>query len=393
MISQLAPQFTGNPMYYFSLSSKELFHSNFLEFLFNTDAAAFFRIIDRILGTTFSNSPNIYSLFREKENFDICIAHNVKTTKQNRDAWYYDLIIENKVKSIPYKSQLDGYQKKADNHNAKYVGAQAKLLLISLVKNFPNLADVRKQQNWTVVHYDTLCQEIQNEYSSHRTIGALVKDYCKFLQSLDQLQGVIINDDNGLFNNAKAYAPYRFHDLYAKLRSALFLMDFKKQIEHRVPPCGLQVQFVDSIKNVQDAGFATGIYLHYGMNQGLGVADIWIPIQTPHKIALYEIVIQGNQYRHGYCEPNTNGSAQPTVDVLWNTVVPQLPFYTGFVAGQGNFQALSKSNMRGNYCQYNNDYLYTYLKIENVRRNDLLDIAINDTVQLLRSHNLINLIP
>ena len=115
-LDALLKQFKQNPMYFFSLSSKELFHSNFLEFLFQTDCEKFFNIIDQLLGTNFSSAPNKYELSREKEKFDICISHKVKTKRDN-EADCYDLIIENKVKSIPYYTQLAGYQEKADKQN------------------------------------------------------------------------------------------------------------------------------------------------------------------------------------------------------------------------------------------------------------------------------------
>lgn len=391
-LDALLKQFKQNPMYFFSLSSKELFHSNFLEFLFQTDREKFFNIIDEILGTNFSSDPDNYDLSREKEKFDICISHKVET-KRGKEADYYDLIIENKVKSIPYYTQLEGYQKKADEHNKNLGNPQVKILLLSLVQNFPDREKIEEQKNWTIVHYDKLCTLIRREFSDHPTIGQYVEDYCNFLNLLNQLQQSIIDDNaNGLFNNADTYKPYRFHDIYAKLRSALFLMDFKKEIEQMVKKYKMEVKFVDSIHDVIIAEkYAPGIYLHYGINQGVGVADIWIPIWKGNRICKYEIVIQGVQYRHGYSEPTLNKNPQPTVDQLWGANgkggVEQDPFYKDFERGNGIYGPLSESGMRGQYCQYSHQgratYLYTYLKIDNLDRAKLLDIAIKDTLQLL----------
>lgn len=401
-LDALLKQFKQNPMYFFSLSSKELFHSNFLEFLFQTDCEKFFKIIDKILGTDFSSAPDKYVLSREKEKFDICISHKVET-KRGKEADCYDLIIENKVKSIPYYTQLEGYQNKADEHNKNLGNPQVKILLLSLVQNFPDKAKIEEhyssidgQKIWTIAHYDKLCTLIRREFSDHPMIGQYVKDYCDFLDLLDALQQSIIDDNaTGLFNNADTYKPYRFHDIYAKLRSALFLMDFKQAIEQEVKKYKMDVKFVDSIHDVIIAEkYAPGIYLHYGINQGVGVADIWIPIWKGNRICKYEIVIQGVQYRHGYSEPTLDKNPQPKVDQLWDANgkggVEQDPFYKDFKYGNGIYGPLSESGMRGQYCQYSHQgratYLYTYLKIDNLDRAKLLDIAIKDTLKLLNEN-------
>lgn len=395
-LDALLEQFKQNPMYFFSLSSKELFHSNFLAFLFQTDREKFFNIINNIPRTNFKSDPNNnYTLSREKEKFDICISHKVET-KRGKEADYYDLIIENKVKSIPYYTQLEGYQKKADEHNKNLNNPQVKILLLSLVKDFPDKAKIEKHPNWTIAHYDQLCTLIRSEFSDHPMIGQYVTDYCDFLDLLNKLQQSIIDDNaNGLFNNRDTYKPYRFHDIYAKLRSALFLMDFKKEIEQMVKAYGMEVKFVDSIHDVIIAEkYAPGIYLHYGINQGVGVADIWIPIWKGNRICKYEIVIQDVQYRHGYSEPTLDTIPQLTVDQLWdengNGVAPQDPFYKDFKHGNGIYKPLSKSGMQGQYCQYSHQgratYLYTYLNIVKLERAKLLDIAIKDTLKLLNEN-------
>ena len=394
-LDALLKQFKQNPMYFFSLSSKELFHSNFLEFLFQTNRKQFFNIIDEILGTDFSSAPDKYVLSREKEKFDICISHKVKTNR-GKDADCYDLIIENKVKSIPYYTQLEGYQNKADEHNKNLNNPQVEILLLSLVQNSPDREKIEGQKNWTIAHYDQLCRLIRSEFSNDPTIGQYVTNYCNFLDLLNKLQQSIINDNaNGLFNNTDTYKPYRFHDIYAKLRSALFLMDFKQAIEQEVKKYKMDVKFVDSIHDVIIAEkYAPGIYLHYGINQGVGVADIWIPIWKGNRICKYEIVIQGVQYRHGYSEPTLNGNPQPTVNQLWGANgkggVEQDPFYKDFNCDNEFYSPLIESDMRKQYCQYSHQgratYLYTYLKIDKLERAKLLDIAIKDTLKLLNEN-------
>ena len=99
-----------NPIFRMSLGSKELFHSNFLAFLWDLDRDTFISMInDKLLEyeALSLDESSKYELSRETENFDILISHKDKDGKRV----VCDLVIENKVKSIPYLSQLNDYVK------------------------------------------------------------------------------------------------------------------------------------------------------------------------------------------------------------------------------------------------------------------------------------------
>lgn len=66
----------------------------------------------------------------------------------------YDLILENKVKSIPYKEQLKKYEDKIKEENNPVY------LLLSLVSKFP---DERNVAPWVIVHYDKLKRAIESQ--------------------------------------------------------------------------------------------------------------------------------------------------------------------------------------------------------------------------------------
>lgn len=68
-----------------------------------------------------------WTIMREDKHFDLCIKDGKGKAKDN-----YLLIIENKVRSIPIKKQLDEYVQKrvnGKNPNTKY-------LLLTLTENF-----------------------------------------------------------------------------------------------------------------------------------------------------------------------------------------------------------------------------------------------------------------
>ena len=109
MVNQTLENLSKMAIFKMSLGSKELFHSNFLEFLWDTNYKAFIGMINNLLGKVVlfpDKEEGYYTFSREKENFDICIYHKEKKQLKNgkqgaSEKTVYDVIIENKVKSIP----------------------------------------------------------------------------------------------------------------------------------------------------------------------------------------------------------------------------------------------------------------------------------------------------
>ena len=115
-----------SPMFKLSLSSKELFHSNFLDWLSNVKPDAFKKLIGKMAGLDNYTWPEVWRVKREYNNFDLCIVA-YDQYKDNNDEKIDDeedfrimFIIENKVKSIPYKEQLSRYSLEAKLINDRY---------------------------------------------------------------------------------------------------------------------------------------------------------------------------------------------------------------------------------------------------------------------------------
>ncbi len=133
-----------------SLGSKELFHSNFLEYLWHVNRDSFINVVNEFLPHPLEENQQ-YEIGREVENFDICIYH-----EENKKR-VYDLVIENKVKSIPYKEQLMEYEKKANNSPC------CKFILLTLSDDFPDKDNVER---WKILRYDELRKSIEKYYIS-----------------------------------------------------------------------------------------------------------------------------------------------------------------------------------------------------------------------------------
>ena len=73
------------PIFKMSLGSKELFHSNFLEFLWEVNPEMFCAVINELLGNkTKLTRDETSGIARELKNFDICVYHTEKYRKKGQ---------------------------------------------------------------------------------------------------------------------------------------------------------------------------------------------------------------------------------------------------------------------------------------------------------------------
>lgn len=136
-----------SPMFNLSLSSNELFHSNFLYWIWQVNKECFKTIINSLIGEKNywednwedNRKDTKLEVRREYKNFDLSIVkvlntattegeidntvNSVDNTTSESDNGDYTtdglilFVLENKVKSIPYAQQLRKYNKKIDEHN------------------------------------------------------------------------------------------------------------------------------------------------------------------------------------------------------------------------------------------------------------------------------------
>ena len=198
-MEKILEELNKNPMFRLALGSKELFHSNFLAFLWEQNNKAFLELLNDLCHNSiqvedlFSKEP---TLDREKENFDICIHH--KEGKGEKEI--YDIIIENKVKSIPYEEQLIDYENKVASHQK---GSTTTNILLTLADKFPN---ANKIKGWTIVSYEDLAKELEakkcNFSSSNQKIQQYIDDYIDFIKQLTPLKNEILADfENSKYHN------------------------------------------------------------------------------------------------------------------------------------------------------------------------------------------------
>ena len=120
----------NNPVFAMSLGSKELFHSNFLAFIFMHNSAGNLRkwLYEKAGGKT-DKTIEFDEYFREKSNFDLLFK--IKGEEKF-------ILIENKFKSLPDRKQLEKYFEKLQEKEIKNKSGKCKyihhFLLSSLIR-------------------------------------------------------------------------------------------------------------------------------------------------------------------------------------------------------------------------------------------------------------------
>lgn len=372
-----------NPMFRISLGSKELFHSNFLAFLWDCDKQAFLNVINDLLPKGKKINVNELlgkeglTIYREKENLDLCICH----TENNKEC--IDIVIENKVKSIPYIEQLDEYRQTAAKPQYKN-SASVTYILLTLATEFPNKEAIA--EDWKIITYDQLVEAIKQYYRKNNMEPRLqqyIEDYTDFIDKLSALQIVDKFNDEPFHNPAiiEAYHKKKLSDLYLKQRGSYFICLLlnkitKAQENNRLGKIDIKqgAKSQASGRNVVDNSKNAIIYLASGMNRGK--STITIHIYPKDSTSSYALQIEGNQYRHMFIQSGLIAKRNEKIEQHLNN----MPFFA-----QDQLPKLLQEDWqgRGDFNQYQPDCLYKYVTFEKTTGGQMLDIVVEDIIKVL----------
>lgn len=281
-------ELSSSPLFNLSLSSKELFHSNFLAWLAQ-HYPDFFVEICKELGCKADWSNAEWNVKREYKNFDLCITSDEKIV----------MVLENKVKSIPTKAQLDEYVEKLKK---EYEG-NIDLILLSLSTSFPDKQAIEDEKKWQIRNYKDLCtatrkhmQLINNQY--HK---ALIEDYCSFVATLHECSEswkvkdssfFLLPNDNDSNSNRKELKELRIADLQDKIWYSQLLEKLNSRLEENNQ---WDVQSGMDIKKIAKDNSAcfTKIFTNFGFTHGQGLLEAKIKVTQDYVLL---IQIQGNKY-------------------------------------------------------------------------------------------------
>ena len=256
-----------SPLFNLSLSSKELFHSNFLWWLGSNERTfpLFKQVMERFVGTALQWTFDNISVKRENKHIDLCVKN--KTGKKTL------LILENKVKSIPNKEQLKEYyekEPKAENY-----------VLLSLATEFLDktaIENISENGNkiWKICSYADFAEALKIIPDGLTLYERkLINDYRTFILSLHELAQQWIGNvrrDKLFKEKSEKIEECRLHDLYDKLRYSQLALMLQKQLNR------------------------TDVYVKTGYSNKSGIVEVTIPYEDHQLI----IQVQGNSYRHAY---------------------------------------------------------------------------------------------
>lgn len=380
----------SSPLFQLSLNSRELFHSNFLYWIWQFSHEMFKDLVDGLYKRINKPSPtelwpNNYKVMREHKKFDLCV-----TSGENKQEKIH-LVIENKFKSIPYGEQLDEYYDKSESD---------KHLLLSLVgREFIDYDAIKDK--WDVVSYEDLsCVLSEIIYDKGGYEIELIRDYIKFISSFNYLAKEWLENKEGFNLRNKNCEALRIDDVYQKILFSRILDRFKKELNDRN---GRNDSIIFSRKYVFDKDVKffprkNTVYINSGLTNKTGFLEAKVKIAND--IALL-IQIQGEQYRR-CVELNNKNSLKDNLTWLRfrsNDNIKQFfvfesetkPKYS-YPAALGKESPFRKyverkkdkekdeelKNLQNGFCKYGNSFIYQYISIKNQSISEIIDAVISD---------------
>lgn len=260
MTQRLVDILRESPLFNVSLASKELFHSNFLAWLFTTYPRESGALLSKFLMET-HEPPYVTEVLREFRNRDLTI----------RFSDGQELVIENKVKSLPYLEQLREYSADAELH-------QRFLLLSLLPPPFSSKGGVKIDgATWRILTYGELArmlEELRGKIADTYH-AAMISDYIAFIAAFSELFSSRVTDGNTRWNDAMR-APHgmtlgdlrelRIGDIYQKLQYEWFAETLRAELDSRFPG-------IVRISGRGEVCPASSIRIGHGMTRGTGLVE------------------------------------------------------------------------------------------------------------------------
>ena len=351
-----------NPLFQISLGSKELFHSNFLYWLSIKYPKEF-----GLLFAELSNDKNLGEFSkctRETKNIDL-------TVEYENDIIY----IENKVKSIATKKQLDDYKDKLTGKNTN----KGVFLFLGLFK--PSFFDKNyKYEGWKYVSYKELKKQIKE-----RIPGSEYRDdYINFIEALSEVSKKfeVKSDENINFIDNEDYKKckkLRIHDLYLKRK---FI-----EIGNRVFK-----NHSGKINRVYGSGWLRTMdmdkenrcFLNCDFNNGKGTLTLDYRIDSKWTIS---VQLEGNTYRHClfYVDKNSylsNNNGEEKIrriskklkdDKIWFDSRLKDRWDTEDIKGNGRSGDKGFNQYFIKRKNYEELFLYRYVQLKNNKVQDVVD--------------------
>lgn len=276
-----------SPMFQLSLGSKELFHSNFLYWLWKAEPDAFWKIMEQF--DIIISDKDSLEVKREWKHLDLSIVH----VHKKKDTVVIDdvlAVIENKVKSVPREDQLEEYNKTiaAIDKNG------CKKILLSLIE--PDWGKTKDWVNYTYEKYKDIIKQIVDSSIVGDTYNrSIIIDYYNMIEALVTFKKEWLQDGFAsmryvdIFENSsvKDYIELRINDVRHKIIYSKMFSELKEKLDVE------SETGVGTTKEIFETKHA--LTIGYGMTNATGLIEAKVRINDDY---LLGIQIQGYQYRH-----------------------------------------------------------------------------------------------
>ena len=278
-----------SPLYNLSLANKELFHSNFIAWFGRVYPKLFRDFINDLLEDKYQGwdkglEDNSFHVEREFLHFDICVIDNDGRIR---------LVIENKIKSIPTKKQLEGYVNDVQKTNSKKKDA-VPVAYILLSMN----ADFQDEKNkdlsvlkWIYVDYRKVSDALSKKRPDDNYHQQLIGDYCHYIENLQTVIEEYDKTNKFLITpeEEQTLKELDIHDLCGKRRMQLFYQILYNKLSKTYI-------FVGNREELRTGASNKKIYMGWGFSHSSPMLTI---IFKTNRGDDAQIQIQGQQYRHG----------------------------------------------------------------------------------------------
>ncbi len=307
IMKSFAEQLQNNPIFQLSLSSKELFHSNFLAWLAEDKNTR--RLFNRLM-QDWLNDPDWefddekMMVKREYKNFDFCICEKY-SIKGAYVTGCVKMVLENKFKSIAYEAQLSKYKERTDTLNEegcknKYKAekelqgepnaklpknwreevkpASTKHILLTLAEDFLEKKEIEKS-GWTVIAYASYAKTLREniELITDNFYRQIIERYCDFIDIFSSevnccLNKIQMGESWDILHN-KQFREVRCHDVWQKLVMHKCALEIKYMLEKE----GLNVTVASSDKDIlkeQNSDAKNNIFILVGYYHSEGMLEL-----------------------------------------------------------------------------------------------------------------------
>jgi len=378
----------NNPLFQMSLGSKELFHSNILAWLMETNI----KIAEKIFHDwkIIYSKQNLIDIKIERERYNIDLLVTVELTNKSKLL----IVVENKLKSIPYPEQLDKYFEKI-NSLKEFNDINKKFILLSLTKPQFDLPG-----KWEFKGYSDLSDAISNINSSDFNnkllhpinvilpIPKILEAYKSFIDKLVSLNDEVMQSKKYNYycesnEVMKELRVIKIHDLFLKMAHQEISTQVIEEIG-KIDQCLKNKRDQSSFKSIFDFS------VYHGFTRSTDLTGLIILFYKNEKFNLVlGLQLQGNQFKY-YTEmfPKIKSGMEGPIkqhilfakelekEQLWfksNSINSKLKLDQDKDGNDKKGLGKGRSNSH-EFCEYNKGlFLYHYDVLNN--ENNTLDIV------------------